>query len=281
MTRWLPLLFVLSVPAPALAQETPDSAFARIDTAVGSLKAADTPEARAEARERLLAACDAFLTDHLDDGAPHQLELAGGYWLDLAMRMDLDPERILARVKLLRERLQPMPPRLSRACRVVEASLRVRPGQPAPDWTATSIHGDETVALSALRGKTVLLDFWATWCAPCLQLMSTRLRRLHRRYGEEEGFVLVGVGSRRMGETAQKQAEHSEREGFGWLKVFDAEGSINQDYGVRSLPFLVLIDEEGQLVVLGPGHDVIDEVERRLAERFGPLVPEPEPDDED
>src|SRR5215218_1784706 len=63
----------------------------------------------------------------------------------------------------------------------------------APDFSFTSSEG-EHIALGDLRGKVVLLDFWGTWCPPCVDSVP-ELRTLHKCYSNEPWFVLIGISS--------------------------------------------------------------------------------------
>ena len=72
------------------------------------------------------------------------------------------------------------------------AALAVEEGQQAPDFTLPDIaEGKPPITLSALRGKTVYVDFWASWCAPCLRSMPL-INELYARY-REQGFEVIAI----------------------------------------------------------------------------------------
>ena len=73
----------------------------------------------------------------------------------------------------------------------IEKFLGVRVGDQAPNFVATTLDGSP-VTPGALRGKVVLLDFWATWCAPCIVELPN-IKRMHERYGSDGEFVVVGI----------------------------------------------------------------------------------------
>lgn len=114
-------------------------------------------------------------------------------------------------------------------------------GDVAPGFVATGPRG-ERVELEALRGKVVLLDFWATWCAGCVAFAPVT-KRLHADYSPH-GFVLVGV-NQEPGDDARVRDFAADR-GLSYPIVTDP-GDISEKYGVHSLPSYVLIDRAGRV----------------------------------
>jgi cytochrome c biogenesis protein CcmG, thiol:disulfide interchange protein DsbE len=113
-------------------------------------------------------------------------------------------------------------------------------GKPAPLFRGPTLAGPP-VALADLRGRVVLLDFWATWCGPCLAEMPV-LRHLDETAGPR-GLAVVGVNIE--GAAARRAVDDVVREaGLRHPTVLD-EGHVRQLYGVGGLPHLVLIDREG------------------------------------
>lgn len=157
----------------------------------------------------------------------------------------------------------------------------IAPGKVAPVFALNNIRTNEVVKLDGLRGKVVLLDFWATWCGPCLSLMDSFLADLHRDYADR-GLVIMGVGTNWRGETAAKQLEWTQardqpiirgsqrtRGECGWIKVHDPANEVAQTYGVQGIPFCVLIDKEGKIVYAGSGHALKADILKYVQEQCG------------
>jgi peroxiredoxin len=113
----------------------------------------------------------------------------------------------------------------------------------APDFALTTSDG-ASLRLSDLRGKVVLLNFWATWCPPCKAEMPD-LDALHREYGPAHDFVVLGVD---MEETATEVQDFASRSHITFPLLLDEEGVVSaQLYAVRSLPTSMIIDREGRI----------------------------------
>jgi peroxiredoxin len=115
--------------------------------------------------------------------------------------------------------------------------------KPAPEFMLETPDGTP-VSLNDLRGKVVLLNFWATWCPPCT-LEMPELDALYRRYGNAKDFVIVGVD---LQEQPADVAAFAQRNHITLPLLVDRDGRvIQQDYGIRTLPASVIIDREGRI----------------------------------
>lgn len=120
----------------------------------------------------------------------------------------------------------------------------------APDFTAPLLQGD-SLTLAALRGRVVVLNFWATWCAPCLH-ETPDLVALHQELSEE-GLVVVGISQDADG--FESVAAFAERFQVPYPLASDPDGEIAETYGgLYSLPTTFVIDQEGKILhrALGP-----------------------------
>jgi thiol-disulfide isomerase/thioredoxin len=109
--------------------------------------------------------------------------------------------------------------------------------------------GSVPSSIDALRGRVVVLDFWATWCGPCRFVMP-RLSALQDRYGAQ-GLSVVGVAA----EDAQDIAAFARRAPVTYALAADAQGETSRSYEVSSLPTLVVIDKHGVVRKVEVGYD--------------------------
>jgi len=126
-------------------------------------------------------------------------------------------------------------------------------GKPAPAISGTDIDG-EKVSLDDMKGKVVLVNFWASWCPPCAA-EAPALRAIHSRY-KDRGFRILGVNldAAREGAGDAKQVQAAVRRfvinfGIDWPNVLnsDASGDIAKNYGVTEIPITFLIDRDGKI----------------------------------
>jgi len=118
----------------------------------------------------------------------------------------------------------------------------------APAFSVTSTTGDP-LSLEKLRGKIVLLDFWATWCKPCLYEMP-HVKKIWEKYGGDN-FVIIGVS---LDSKLNALEEYLKREGITWPQFYDGGGwnnKVSRLYQVSSIPHTVLIDQDGIIRAVG------------------------------
>ena len=121
----------------------------------------------------------------------------------------------------------------------------VTTGQVAPEISLPQPDGT-VMSLSDLRGKVVLVDFWASWCKPC-RIENPRVVQMYNKY-KDQGFEIYGVSLDR-NKDAWVQA--IEKDGLTWHHVSDLkfwQSEAAQTYGVRGIPYTVLLDKEGRIV---------------------------------
>jgi thiol-disulfide isomerase/thioredoxin len=120
------------------------------------------------------------------------------------------------------------------------------PGHPAPDFEARTLDGTE-FKLSSLKGKVVFIDFWATWCAPCVAGIP-ELAKVHEKYGEE-GLVVVSISVDSDAETARTFVRKKKL--MTWTQIWAegaSEGKLASLYGVAGVPATFLIGPDGEVV---------------------------------
>jgi peroxiredoxin len=132
----------------------------------------------------------------------------------------------------------------------------VRPPRPkfAEDFTINTV-GGTSFRLSAHRGRPVFMNFWATWCPPCLEEMPA-MERLWRAQ-KDAGLVMLAVT---VDANPKLVAPFVERHGFTFPVGLDAKMELAHTYGVRALPSSFVIDRDGRLTAIAIGPRVWDNV---------------------
>ena len=122
------------------------------------------------------------------------------------------------------------------------------PKVPAPDFSLTDQYGN-THTLSDYKGKTVFLNFWATWCPPCKGEMP-EIQEIYEYYGENGSEVVVlGIASPDYGREKDEEtvAAFLEENGYSFPVVMDTGGLYAYTYGVSAYPTTFMIDKEGNV----------------------------------
>jgi cytochrome c biogenesis protein CcmG/thiol:disulfide interchange protein DsbE len=121
-------------------------------------------------------------------------------------------------------------------------------GDEAPPFTAEQLNGEGSLSLADLRGKPVLLNFWASWCGPCVD-EAPMLRQAHREFGDEVHFVGVDIRDART-----DAHDFVEQHDLDYTHVRDERLDIYDDYGLTGQPETFLIDSDGRIAqhISGP-----------------------------
>ncbi|MEF2247480.1 MULTISPECIES: TlpA family protein disulfide reductase [unclassified Paenibacillus] len=123
-----------------------------------------------------------------------------------------------------------------------EQNIGIKPGQYSPDFQTVNLQG-EAVSLSQFKGKTVLLNFWTTWCTVCKAEMP-HVQKLHESL-EEQDFVILSINATSQDSGAEQARRYIENGELTFPVALDPSGSISQAYRVRAFPVTLVIDPEG------------------------------------
>lgn len=116
-------------------------------------------------------------------------------------------------------------------------------GNIAPNFETTTLAGEE-VSLTDMRGQIVLVNFWGTWCGPCIREMPD-LQNVYDTYAED-GFTILALATR--GDTAEDVAEFRDRFDLTFPLIVDEGDVISDDYGIISRPSTFILDQDGVIV---------------------------------
>jgi thiol-disulfide isomerase/thioredoxin len=137
----------------------------------------------------------------------------------------------------------------------------------APPLRGETLSGDGPVDLAELRGKVVLVDFWASWCAPCRRELP-ELARLAERYADA-GVVVLGVNEDDAADDGARML--AELGGVGFVSVHDRDKAIAGAWAPPKMPTLFLVEADGTLgpIFAGESPTFVRDLEGALDARVG------------
>ncbi|MCD4655728.1 TlpA family protein disulfide reductase [bacterium] len=144
---------------------------------------------------------------------------------------------------------------------LVRMQKTIKKGENARLFKGETWDGQE-ISMEKYKGKYVLLDFWATWCPPCKKEIP-HLRELAKKYAGNEKFGMIGISLDR---NEKPLVDYVKKNKMTWPNIYDAKnGNIAALYGVKTIPFTVLIDPDGKVIATKiRGKAMLKEIAGRL-----------------
>lgn len=252
-------------------------------------------------REKFITLLDTTVTSAMDTypaSAAIQSEYAETQYLLITQWRQDDPDAMTERIKEVGDKLGSIAIRNASVRAILrrldlhqERIAAVKPvdsliGKPAPPWDVDAWVDTSQTTQASLKGKVVLLDFWAMWCGPCIATFP-HLREWRKEFADQ-GFEIVGVtqyynfdwDAEKSQASRSKDEVPPPTERFAIAKFLEhhnlqhpvlvtpKESEMSSEYGVRGIPHVVLIDRQGvvQLVKTGAGEATAKEIHAKIKE---------------
>lgn len=142
----------------------------------------------------------------------------------------------------------------SEAVAPVDSDTYVNVGDIAPDFTVEMLDGRK-ITLSELKGKVVLVTFWATWCPPCNMEFRAIPEKLLKPFGGNEDFVFLPISREETRETVLEKMELFKEEGVAFPVGIDPERKIYSQYAKQTIPRNYLIGKDGKVAYKTIGYE--------------------------
>ena len=185
---------------------------------------------------------DALLAKHKNektDDVANILYMKAGLYLEVLH----DTDKGIELLKQLKREFSETKPAQQAAGTLDKLSLVV--GAQFPDFNEKDLNG-KPISVSGLKGKVVLVDFWATWCPPCRAELPNVIKTYEKHHGK--GFEIIGIS---LDQDKSKLTSFTKDRDMTWQQYFDGQGwgnKLAQKYGVNSIPATYLLDTSGKII---------------------------------
>jgi len=140
----------------------------------------------------------------------------------------------------------------------VDKFLVLQLGAPAPDFTITTLEGKQ-LRLSELRGKVVFLDFWATWCGPCIAEIP-KVRQAYEKFAPNGQFEVIGVSLDDSEDTVRSFLKKNKMPWHHTVLGPANKNALAKLYNVTGVPATFLIDREGKVIAKHVGGERLQKI---------------------
>lgn len=133
------------------------------------------------------------------------------------------------------------------------AASGLKVGAKAPNWKLKTLDGSKEISLADYKGKTLMIEFWASWCPGCRTSNEENLRPLFaaNQASADSNLAIIAIGLTFNDDTAEAQKAVAETKEYPWTLVFDEGAKVSDAYGVGVTPCVVVVSPEGVVQTYG------------------------------